>query len=246
MNVLLVSLACAAPLNDAAPQAAPSVASAATPAPKPEKLAASEILVSFVGAAGAPASVTRTDAEAKALAEQLWGRAQQGEAFDALARASSDGPAAPRGGALGVWRTGTMIPELEDAVAALRVGDVGRPFRTPYGWHVVRRDAVIEIEARHILIPYAGSWRSGATRTKEEARALAEAALRELEGGAPFASVAAKYSEDATAQAGGALGTIAPGQLVPAFEDAAFALAVGQRSRVVETPYGFHLVERTR
>jgi hypothetical protein len=56
-----------------------------------------------------------------------------------------------------------MVPEFEEAVAGVPVGQITTPFRTPFGWHVVRRDAVVEIGARHVLVAYAGAWRSAAT-----------------------------------------------------------------------------------
>lgn len=212
------------------------------PAP-PEKLAATEILVAWRGASGAPTTVTRSEAEARALAADLRRRATAGEVFEALARTASDGPAGRRGGSLGVWRPGTLLPDVEAAVLALPVGGISEPVRSPSGWHVLRRDAVVEVSASQVLVRFAGAWRSTATRTRDEARALAEAARKEIEAGAPVAQVAAKYSDDPT---GADLGVIAPGQVIPAIEDAAFALAVGQVSGIVETPYGFHVIVRAR
>lgn len=139
-----------------------------------------------------------------------------------------------------------MVPEFEAAVSKVAVGALTEPFRTPFGWHVVRRDAVVEIAARHVLVSYAGAWRSSATRTKEQARARAEEILKKLEGGADFSALAREYGEDSTAARGGDLGVIAPGQMIPAFEEAAFALQPGQHSGIVETPYGFHVVLRTK
>jgi peptidyl-prolyl cis-trans isomerase SurA len=218
----------------------------AAPVQLEPKYAATEVLIRFAGAAGAPATVTRSEAEAKARAEEVFRRASAGEDLETLARAMSEGPAAARGGKLGVYRTGTMVPEFESAVARVSVGSLAPPFRTAFGWHVVRRDAVVEIAARHLLVTYAGAWRSTSTRTKDQARARVEEALRKLEGGADFAALAREYSEDASAVRGGELGVIAPGQMVPAFEEAAFGLSVGAHSGIVETPYGFHLVLRTK
>jgi peptidyl-prolyl cis-trans isomerase NIMA-interacting 1 len=103
---------------------------------------------------------------------------------------------------------------------------------------------VVEAHLRQIQVGWSGSWRSPATRTRDEARARIEAALARLAAGEDFAAVAREVSDDPSGRQGGDLGVVAPGQLVPAFEDAAFALLPGQRSAVIETPYGFHVVER--
>lgn len=245
-------LACAAPAEAPpapTPPADPVPVAAPAPAPLPDptepRYAASHILVAHAGAIDAVA--TRSEAEAEALAATLRERALAGEAFDDLAREHSDGPSAPRGGRLGVYSTGTMVPDFERAVASVDPGTIGPLVHTPFGWHVVRRDAVVEAEARHILIPFEGAWRSRATRTRDEALARAAQARRDLvEGGKSFEDVALAYSEDATAAHGGALGRVAPGQMIPAFEEALFALPPGQLSEPVETPYGIHIIERLR
>lgn len=243
MRTLLLTLACGA-VPQAAEPPAPQPAQAASAEPVLPKYAATQVLVAFRGAAAAGAGVTRSEEEARALAEEVWRRASAGEPLEDLARETSDGPAAPRGGRLGVYVTGTMVPDFERAVAAVEVGGVTRPFRTPFGWHVVRRDPVVEAHLRHVLVAWNGTWRSGATRTREEARARIGQALGRITAGEDFAAVARELSDDPTAAAGGDLGVVAPGQLVPAFEEAAFALEPGERSGVVETPYGFHVVER--
>jgi len=104
-----------------------------------------------------------------------------------------------------------------------------------------------EIGASHILISYKGAERSEATRSKEEARALAEEVLAKArEDGADFAALARQYSDGPTAQNGGDLGTFGRGKMAPAFEEAAFKLEVGQISDIVETPFGFHIIKRTK
>lgn len=97
------------------------------------------------------------------------------------------------------------------------------------------------IAASHILIR---APQTAAADEKAAARARAAKLLEELRGGADFAQVAREYSEDQeTAASGGALGTIAREQTDPAFADAAFTLAPGELSPVVETAQGFHLVK---
>lgn len=74
-------------------------------------------------------------------------------------------------------------------------------------------------------------------------RAEAEDVLGQLRRGANFADVARAKSKDATAQAGGELGWVQKGQLVPEFESAAFKIkGKGQLSDVVQTQFGYHVI----
>jgi parvulin-like peptidyl-prolyl isomerase len=102
-----------------------------------------------------------------------------------------------------------------------------------------------QINASHILLMYAGSERSRATRSKEEAQSQIADIAQQLQSGGDFAALARTHSDCGSAQAGGDLGGFGRGQMVKAFEDAAFGLNVGDTSDVVETPFGFHLIRRT-
>lgn len=74
----------------------------------------------------------------------------------------------------------------------------------------------------------------------------AQEVLARLEAGETFADVAEDLSKDSmTAEKGGDLGVIYPGDMLPAFDDAAFALEVGTISEPVETPFGVHIIEVT-
>mgnify|MGYP001819892215 CR=1 FL=1 len=84
-----------------------------------------------------------------------------------------------------------------------------------------------EIKARHILV-----------ETEDEAKAV----KAELDGGADFAKLAAEKSKDKNAE-GGDLGYFTRGQMLKPFEDAAFALDVGQISDPVKTSFGWHIIE---
>jgi peptidyl-prolyl cis-trans isomerase SurA len=64
-----------------------------------------------------------------------------------------------------------------------------------------------------------------------------------LAAGEPFEDLAREYSEDASAQGGGDLGTFGRGVLVPEFEEAAFALEPGEVSGIVPTRFGFHIIQ---
>jgi peptidyl-prolyl cis-trans isomerase C len=97
------------------------------------------------------------------------------------------------------------------------------------------------LRASHVLIRLPDKSDEAA---KTKARAETEAILKRLKGGANFAAVAKEKSQDVgTAQNGGELPVFARGQMVPAFEEAAFALKPGQMSGVVETPFGFHIIK---
>ena len=90
-------------------------------------------------------------------------------------------------------------------------------------------DEAEQVHARHILV-----------ETEEEAQSI----LDQLESGADFAELAKEHSTDETTKDnGGDLGFFPRGVVLPEFEEAAFALDVGERSGVVQTPYGYHIIE---
>ncbi len=66
---------------------------------------------------------------------------------------------------------------------------------------------------------------------------------RKLKAGADFAELARTYSEDGSARNGGDLGFAKRGEFVKPFEEAAFALREGQVSQIVETVFGYHLIQ---
>jgi NIMA-interacting peptidyl-prolyl cis-trans isomerase 1 len=103
------------------------------------------------------------------------------------------------------------------------------------------------ITVAHVLVKYAGAKRAAqtVTRTREEACLRAEEARGKLEKGASFAEVVAAYSEEpGAATREGSLGAVARTDLAPPFADAAFELAAGEVSQVVETDFGFHVILR--
>lgn len=210
------------------------------PAPTDDRYAASQILVSWKGAVNAPVGVARSEAEAEVLAHDLLTRAALD--FAAVAREHSDGQRAARGGHLGVYATGTLVPAVERAVASVAVGELAPLTRSPFGWHILRREAIEETQVAHILVSHSGAQRTSSQRSKEEARALITTLAQRIRDGESFADVARSESDDSSASRGGSLGRVARGAMVPAFEDAAFSLSPGVVSDVVETPYGFHLL----
>ncbi|MDW8141309.1 MAG: peptidylprolyl isomerase, partial [Candidatus Bipolaricaulota bacterium] len=98
-----------------------------------------------------------------------------------------------------------------------------------------------QIRARHILIRVA----EGASEAEvAKAKQQIEQIRQELDKGADFAELAQKHSQDpGSAPNGGDLGFFRRGQMVPEFEESAFALAVGAVSEPVRTQFGFHLIK---
>jgi parvulin-like peptidyl-prolyl isomerase len=213
----------------------------------PVRAAAAQILVAHRSAFQADPSVTRTRDEALELATELRDRARGlGADFFALAREHSDGPTAARGGRLGVVERGRMAPEFEDALFAMGVGQVSEVVETSYGFHVIQRLEIEEVGAAHILLQYAGTQGSTVSRSREEARALAEELLaRCRDQDSNFSALAAEHSECPSAPYGGSLGRFSRGQLDSTIEATAFALKPDSTSGLVETAFGFHIIRRT-
>ena len=77
----------------------------------------------------------------------------------------------------------------------------------------------------------------------EKIRKQALDVLEAIKRGKDFSELAKKYSQDASGKQGGSLGFFKRGQLLPAFEDAAFSLKKGEISGLVKTGYGFHIIK---
>jgi hypothetical protein len=106
------------------------------------------------------------------------------------------------------------------------------------------------LKASHILIPYAGAFRSEDTiTTKERAQAVADSLLNVLKKNVKkpelFAELATAFSSDkGSAEKGGDLDWFTDGTMVPTFNEFVMNNAVGQMG-VVESPFGFHVIKVT-
>jgi peptidyl-prolyl cis-trans isomerase C len=78
-----------------------------------------------------------------------------------------------------------------------------------------------------------------------EKQSLVLKVQEELKAGGDFATLAKKYSTCPSGKRGGDLGVFGRGQMVKEFEEAAFALEVGQMSEPVKTQFGYHIIKRT-
>ncbi len=110
-----------------------------------------------------------------------------------------------------------------------------------------KADRSAKITARHVLVQWMGCDHAAASvvRTRDQAHLVIEEVLRRAKAGEDFARLAVEFSDEPNAGArGGSLGRFGHGQMVRAFEDAAFALAPGEISGIVETAFGFHVIQR--
>ncbi|WP_292583256.1 peptidylprolyl isomerase, partial [Mesorhizobium sp.] len=102
--------------------------------------------------------------------------------------------------------------------------------RARYDQEIANTPPVNEVHARHILV-----------KTKEEAEAI----IKQLDGGADFQKLANEHTSDPSGKSnGGDLGWFGPGQMVPEFDKAAFALEVGKYTKEpVQSQFGWHVIK---
>ncbi len=99
-----------------------------------------------------------------------------------------------------------------------------------------------KVRASHILIGFDDN---DTDKTKAEKKAKAEKIRKELLNGGDFAKLAMENSSCPSKAKGGDLGAFGRGQMVPAFEEAAFSQKVGEIGPVVETKFGYHIIKVT-
>ncbi|MBI2355179.1 MAG: peptidylprolyl isomerase [Deltaproteobacteria bacterium] len=126
----------------------------------------------------------------------------------------------------------------QEIVAKIKVGEEdGKKF---YDQNLDKFTRGETVRASHILI---GIDPKATAEEKKQAREKAEKLRKEVAGGADFSVLAKGNSSCPSSQQGGDLGEFGKGQMVPAFEQAAFALKPGEISDVVETQFGYHIIK---
>jgi len=180
-------------------------------------------------------------------AEQALAKLNSGAPFAQVAAGYSDTPdALKQGGNLG-WRAADRLPAMYvDAIQKLHPGELSGILRSPNGFHIIKlidkrsKDAPVVISqthARHILI------KTSELVPESEAKSRLAEVKQRIDKGADFADQAKLYSEDGSAPQGGDLGWLSPGDTVPEFEGAMDALKVGQISGLVQSGFGWHLIQ---
>jgi peptidyl-prolyl cis-trans isomerase C len=125
-------------------------------------------------------------------------------------------------------RDRTLHSAVVETDVAGKIDD--QEIRARYDQEVANTPPVNEVKARHILV-----------KTKEEAQDI----IKQLDGGGDFEKLASEKTNDPSGKtSGGDLGWFGPGQMVPEFDKAAFALNAGQYTKEpVQTQFGWHVIK---
>ncbi len=179
-------------------------------------------------------------------AEQALEKLRAGAPFAQVAAGFSDAQDALNGGDLG-WRPADRLPPLfAEPLQKMKPGEVSDILRSPSGFHILKlidrrsKDTpvvIVQTHARHILI------KTSELVSESEAKKRLQEIKQRIDKGADFAEQARLYSEDGSASQGGDLGWLSPGETVPEFEGAMDALKVGQVSGLVQSSFGWHLIQ---
>ena len=215
-----------------------------------------------------------SEEEVKALrakAQGLLARVRKGESFEAVAKASSDGPEASRGGDMGVRPLSGWPDLFLKGVAGVPDGRVSNIIQSPNGFHILKvigraggAPPPPPPEPKPQAAPAPGTpggpvpqgpmpvqqtqarhilIKTTAVVTDEIARQrLEQIRQRIVQGGESFSDMAKRFSNDSSAPQGGVLGWLNPGETVPPFEKAMNALKEGEVSQPVQSQFGWHLI----
>lgn len=73
-------------------------------------------------------------------AKEIKSKIDSGETFEDLAKNQSSCPSSQRGGDLGEFQSGQMVPEFENALIEMENGDISEPVKSQFGYHIIRLD----------------------------------------------------------------------------------------------------------
>lgn len=206
---------------------------------------ASHILVNLPQSASPEDSV-----KAYLKADTIIKRLKKGDDFDVVAREmSEDQSAKMNSGDLYYFTAGMTVPEFEDAVYDLKVGEfTKKPIRTMFGLHIVKltdkKKRVEGIRAAHILIQDIKDSVTGKVIDSTTSFNKAKDILARIKKGEDFSKLATELSEDPGSKPrGGDLGFFDRRRMVQAFDSTAFSLKVGEVSGIIRTPFGWHIIK---
>lgn len=159
---------------------------------------------------------------------------------------SEDKSSAVRGGDIGYISALQVVYPFENAAYATAAGQVSKPFRTQFGYHIIkvedRRKSKGQVQVAQIMI---ASPKSKGEQGIADAHKKMDQIQAELKGGKKFEDLAKEYSDDKFSRdKGGLMEPFGVGKLMPQFENAAFALKnPGDMAQPIQTEYGLHLIK---
>ncbi|UCB51912.1 MAG: peptidylprolyl isomerase [Candidatus Zixiibacteriota bacterium] len=174
-------------------------------------------------------------------AERVRDLAERGEDFARLASTYSDDPSGDRGGDLGFFQRGDMIPKFEEVAFALEPGEISDVVETQFGYHIIRVEEKKDdqVHARHILLLVSSS-KTDTTRVQQ----LADSLYQLLIDGADFAELAKEFSSDEESKKmGGELGWYPVEQMTPEIKEGVKDLEIDQVSLPVRSQFGIHILK---
>ncbi len=167
----------------------------------------------------------------------------EGQPFDQVAKQYSEDPSAQdNGGNLGYFSAFSMVYQFENVAFKTEVGDVSKPFRTRFGFHIIKvydkRKSLGEVQVAHIMVK----------RNPEDstyAKTKIFDIYNKLEQGDNFAQIAKEHSDDtSSAIKGGILPQFGTGRMLPLFDEIAFGLKnEGDFSKPFKTDFGWHILK---
>jgi peptidyl-prolyl cis-trans isomerase C len=137
-------------------------------------------------------------------------------------------------------RVDLSVTKLMEAEVAALPGPSDVEAKDFYGKNPDKFKEPERARASHILVRVDEKADAAA---KAKAKATIDTVLKKAKGGEDFGKLAQQYSQDGSAAQGGDLGEFPRGQMVPAFEQAAFALKPGEISGIVTTQFGYHVIK---
>ena len=178
----------------------------------------------------------------------IYKEALEGKDFETLAVNNSEDPSVVKNkGNLGYCTVFGLVYDFENVMYNTEVGKVSAPFRTKYGYHIIKvndkRPSKGKYKVAHIMI---ASPQDATDQQKKEAEDTIKSVYRQLKECANFEQLALKYSVDRkTAMNKGVIGWITVGgRMIKEFETAAFNLnEIGEYSDIVRTSYGYHIIK---
>ena len=186
----------------------------------------------------------------RARAEEVMRQLRTGADFAKTAATYSDAPDALKGGDIG-WRDPDRLPPVfAGELRKLQPGQVTQIIKTNVGFHILKmsnkrslaesndKAVVQQTHARHILIKPTPTMTEGEVKRK-----LLELKEKMANNAGTFEELARLHSQDGSASKGGDLGWLDPGDTVPEFENAMNNLKPGEVSDVIQSPFGFHLIQ---